>query len=93
MFVLKLSMQVIVEIDVSGKGPVQKTRVLRRVFGFTDKSNNGKYEYERPGLVSVIPGARRIKSGLLIEKRYEARVVQALKRLRVRYSIIDLEKT
>jgi hypothetical protein len=85
-------MKILVEIDVSSKKRVAKTRALRSVFGFTDRSNNGKYSYERHGLVSKIPGALRIKSALLIERRYEKRVLQQLKELGVDYKVIRLDK-
>ena len=88
-----ITMKILVEIDVSNKKQVAKTRALRSVFGFTDRSNNGKYSYERPGLISKIPGALRIKSALLIEKRYETQVLQALKKLGVEYKVINLDKT
>ncbi|MFH1106259.1 MAG: hypothetical protein V1787_00010 [Candidatus Micrarchaeota archaeon] len=64
--------------DLNDKSHAEQSRILRELFGFTDKSNNGRYEYERPGLLSKIRFERKTKTALVIEKKNGRQVVQAL---------------
>ena len=38
--------------DLKNKGNVEKTHIVRGLFGYTDKSNHGDYTYDRDGLLS-----------------------------------------
>ena len=40
------------EYDLSRFKEKQKTYLIRDLFGYTDYSNHGKYQYERPGKLS-----------------------------------------
>ncbi len=86
-------MKTIITYDLMGKSPVQKTRAIRALFGYEDKSNFGKYNYARKGLISDIPTAHHIKSAILVEKVYARQVVLALKKLKVKSNILDLYKS
>lgn len=83
-------MKIIIEYDLTGKTPVQKSRILRALFGFNDKSNFGKYEYHRPGIISKIPDARQIKGAILVEEKNKTEVVQELKKLKIKPKVLDL---
>ena len=83
-------MKTVIAYDLTGKSPVQKTRVIRALFGYEDKSNFGKYRYARDGLISKIPNARQIKGAILVENRYVTEVVRILKKLKVKSSVLDL---
>jgi hypothetical protein len=83
-------MKTIIAYDLTGKSPVQKTRVIRALFGYEDKSNFGKYKYTRDGLISKIPNAYQIKGAILVENKYVPNVVRMLKKLKVKSSVLDL---
>jgi hypothetical protein len=83
-------MKMLVTYDLAGKSPVQKTRVIRALFGYEDKSNFGKYKYARDGLISKIPTAHQIKSAILVESAYVPEIVQTLKKLKVKSSVLKL---
>jgi hypothetical protein len=85
-------MKAVISYDLTGKSPVQKTRIIRTLFGYEDKSNFGKYKYARKGLISEIPNAHQIKGAILVEKRYVPQVVRALKKLKAKPSILDLSE-
>lgn len=83
-------MKAVVAYDLTGKSPVQKTRVIRALFGYEDKSNFGKYKYAREGLISKIPNARQIKGAILVDNMYVPEVIRALKKLKIRSNVLNL---
>lgn len=83
-------MKTVIVYDLTGKSPVQKTRVIRALFGYQDKSNFGKYKYTREGLISKIPNAYQIKGAILVENEYVPNVVRMLKKLKVKSNVLDL---
>jgi len=85
-----LAMYAIVTYDLGKKSSIQKTRIVRVLFGFEDKSNFGKYAYVRPGFLDKIPGARHIKSGILVEKKQVNSVIRELRRLKIRPEVTYL---
>lgn len=80
-------MKSIVLYDLNEKSHAEQSRIIRTLFGFTDKSNNGKYSYERPGLLSKIPFERKTKTVLIVEKKYEKQVIDQFKKVGVKPTI------
>ena len=86
-------MRTIIAYDLTGKSPVQKTHIIRALFGYEDKSNFGKYKYAREGLLSKIPTARQIKSAILVEKEYAPEIVRVLKKFKIKSNALDLSES
>ena len=86
-------MKTVIAYDLTDKSPVQKTRIIRTLFGYQDKSNFGKYKYHRGGFISKIPNARQIKGAILVEDTYVHEVVRMLKKLKVKSSVLDLSES
>ncbi len=83
-------MKAIITYNLADKSPVQKTSIIRALFGYEDKSNFGKYKYVREGLISKIPNALQIKSAIMVEKAYVPEVVKVLKKLKIKPSVLDM---
>lgn len=83
-------MKKIVSYDLTGKSSVQKTRIIRALFGYEDKSNFGKYKYTREGLISRIPNTHHIKCAILVGSEHVPEVILALKKLKVKPSVLDI---
>ena len=83
MFIIIL-MESIILYDLNDKTHAEQTRIIRALFGYKDKSNNGKYQYQRPGLLSKVPHVLKTKTALTVEKKYEAQVIRALKKVGVK---------
>lgn len=83
-------MKAIITYNLTDKSPVQKTRIIRALFGYEDKSNFGKYKYVREGLISKIPNTLQIKSAIMVEKVYVPEVVRVLKKLKIKPRILDM---
>jgi hypothetical protein len=83
-------MKVIISYDLTSKSPVQKTRIIRALFGYEDRSNFGKYKYVREGLISKIPTALPVKSAIAVEKVHTQEVIRILKKLKVKPRVLDM---
>jgi hypothetical protein len=48
--------------------PRDKTRFFRQLYGYVDRSQFGRYRYEREGFLSNIPHVRMIRAVLIIRE-------------------------
>lgn len=88
MFII-ICMESIILYDLNDKKHAEQTRIIRMLFGFKDKSNNGRYQYQRSGLLSEIPYVRKTKTVLIVERKYEVQVIQALKKVGVKTIVLN----
>ena len=66
--------------DLKNKKATEKADITRKLFGFSDKSNNGRYEYKRNGLLKDIKHEKWNKSAILIDSKDEQKVLEILKK-------------
>ena len=71
------------------------TAFHRRLYGYTDYSNHGKYQYERKGLLSEIPHLNPSRSVIIIPKHKTGDVLTYLEEYGAKVFAIDvvLDKT
>lgn len=63
---IKTQTGALIAFGVAGcKNHAKINRFCREFYGYTDKSNKGKYSYERPGFISKYPHIK-IHRGLII---------------------------
>lgn len=55
-------------------------KFCREFYGYMDKSNYGKYQYRRKGLLDRIPHIKLIRGAIIIQKGNCNKVTQFLKR-------------
>ncbi len=55
----------------------EKTYLIRKVFGYKDFSNNGRYKYERPGILTPHILQKWGKSVIII-KRHSEKIVDTI---------------
>ena len=55
-------------------GHVKVNQFCRRFYGYTDRSNLGRYNYERPGFIDGIPHVKVIR-GVVLVKTEDAKKV------------------
>jgi hypothetical protein len=48
--------------------PRDKTRLFQRLYGYVDRSQFGRYRYERGGLLSAIPHVRLIRAAFILRE-------------------------
>ena len=88
MFIITL-MESMILYDLNDKTHAEQTHIIRLLFGFKDKSNNGGYQYQRLGLLSNIPHVKKTKTALIVERKYAAQVIQTLKKAGVKTTMIN----
>lgn len=74
-----------------GKANYQIRGKFKREFsGYKDKSNMGQYTYERKGVLSGIPHSKPIRSVVIVEKIYENKIVQFLRKYKAKIKTYDV---
>lgn len=77
----------IVIYDLKGKTQVQKVQILRKLYGYRDKSNYN-YKYERGGELQEIRFFREKKSILRLENERDlAKVVEIFEKLNMNFEV------
>ncbi len=59
--------------------PKDKVRLFRQLHGYLDRSNFGRYVYERPGFMSEIPHVHLIRAAMIVRAEDKARVIRFLR--------------
>ena len=57
-----------------------KARLDRELYGWTDRSNNARYTYERDGLLTRVPHLRPVRSVLVVASGHAGEVIGLLER-------------
>jgi hypothetical protein len=78
--------------DLKNKNNVEKTHIVRTLFGYKDKSNMGKYAYVRKGLLSKFKYEKWDKTAILVDTKDEVQVEKILKNFGIDILIMKLPK-
>ena len=76
--------------DLKNKNNVEKTHIIRSLFGYVDRSNKGSYTYNRKGLLSKFKYEKWDKSAILVRKKDEDDVKKILKKFGLNVLIMNL---
>ena len=76
--------------DLKNKSNVEKTHIIRSLFGYVDRSNKGSYTYNRKGLLSKFKYEKWDKSAILVRKKDEDDVKKILKKFGLNVLIMRL---
>ena len=68
---------------------VQRMKFQRELYGFKDISNNSKYIYRRPGLMTSIKHTKIYYTGILVSEQHLDKVVGLLKKHKLKIHVID----
>jgi len=63
----------------AGTSPAEKRKFFRALYGWRDKSQFGKYEYEREGLLSNIPHIHLTRAVLIVSQENSKKIRNFLK--------------
>ncbi|MBS3176042.1 hypothetical protein J4457_02285 [Candidatus Woesearchaeota archaeon] len=75
---------------IKQKGHKARSKLKRELFGYTDKSNNGKYEYERKGLLQKIPNLKPIRSVIITKIEDSNKLIKILKNYGAKTHVFDI---
>ncbi|MBI3588608.1 hypothetical protein HY095_05415 [Candidatus Micrarchaeota archaeon] len=75
----------IVCYTLGGIEPRKRLKFNHELYGFTDRSNNGKYEYKRKGILSGVRYEKPLDSVLVLPSANTRDIVKHLKKYRAKY--------
>lgn len=84
-----MNKQIIITYSLSGKK--NALDLTRKIYGYTDASNYGKYKYQRNGLLTGIPYEKLARGCLLVDPKHENQVAQALTSLGLKIKILTID--
>ncbi|KXB01787.1 hypothetical protein AKJ43_03100 [candidate division MSBL1 archaeon SCGC-AAA261D19] len=71
----------------------KSVQISRALNGYKDRSNYGKYSYERKGLLEKIPHRKFAKNVLLLREEDHKQLIQILEKYEAEYYAGFIEKT
>lgn len=83
----------LIAFDISDLENKIAVRFCRELYGYTDKSNFGKYKYKRSGLLNEIPYVKLIRGVIIVRKRDANKVIKLLKKFDAEYHVRIVELT
>ena len=77
-------------IKYSLKGRKNALELTRKIYGYTDSSNNGQYKYQRKGILSNIHYEKIANGVFWVDPKYEEQVIKELLKLKLKIEIFNL---
>ena len=78
-------------IKYSLKGRKNALELTRKIYGYTDSSNNGQYKYQRKGILSNVKYKKVANAVFWVNPKDEETVVKELLKLGLKVEIFDLK--
>lgn len=67
-----------------------RSSLKRELLGYTDKSNNGQYQYEREGLLKGIPHIKPAKGVIIVKDKDCNKVKKLLKKYGAKLKLFEI---
>ncbi len=77
-------------ISYSLSGRKNALEITRKIYGFTDSSNHGKYTYERKGILSEISYEKIARTVIWVDPKDADFVIENLQKLGLKLKVVDL---
>ena len=77
-------------IKYSLKGRKNALELTRKIYGYTDSSNNGKYKYNRKGILSDIQYEKIANGVFWVDPKYEEYAIKELLKLKLKVELFHL---
>lgn len=81
----------LISYDLSKVNQVGKVIVKRRLFGYTEYSNNAQYTYKRKGVLSEIPHIKLARAVLIVKIKDALAVEKVIKSVKGKYQTFPIE--
>jgi len=76
--------------NMSGMGQRERMAIRRKLFGYTDKSNRGRYNYKREGLLSKVEHEMPARCCIVVGERDSRKLEAFFRENSVRYQKFTL---
>jgi hypothetical protein len=77
-------------ITYSLSGRKNALDITRKIYGYKDSSNHGKYSYERKGILSDIKYEKIARTAIWIEPKDKEIVIEGFVKLGLKIKVIDI---
>ena len=77
-------------ITYSLSGKKNALEITRKIYGYTECSNNNKYQYERKGILSNMEYEKLARSCFWINPKDKDKVIKELVKLKLKIKVIDI---
>lgn len=83
-------MEPMVIISYSLAGRKNALELTRKIYGYTEFSNNSRYKYKRKGILSDINYEKLSRGSILINKADEKKVIEGFVKLKLRIKVLTI---
>jgi len=77
-------------ITYSLSGRKNALELTRKIYGFTDLSNHGRYKYQRKGILTNIPHEKISRATFWVDPKYKIRIIKEFKKIGLKIKTIDI---
>ena len=84
-------MDTMVIVSYSLAGRKNALELTRKIYGYTEYSNNSKYKYPRKGILSSIKYEKLSRGTILISTADEEKVVQEFVKLKLKIKVLKIK--
>ena len=77
-------------ISYSLAGRKNALELTRKIYGYTEFSNNSKYKYQREGILSNVKYEKLSRGSILISKSDEKKVVSGFVKLKLKIKVLTI---
>ncbi|MCD6371557.1 MAG: hypothetical protein J7L39_02455 [Candidatus Aenigmarchaeota archaeon] len=81
----------LVTYSTENLNPTQRSILSKRVNGYLDKSNNGRYKYKREGILSKIPHIKVTHKTFIVRKKDFNLVSKEIRKYGAKIKVWDIE--
>lgn len=66
-------------------------KITRKIYGYTEYSNNSKYKYDRDGILSKTKYEKLSRACIMLDKKDAVKVIKEFKKLKIKLKILNVE--
>lgn len=66
-------------------------KITRKIYGYTECSNNNKYKYKRKGILSDIKYEKLSRACIILNKKDAVKPIKEFKKLKLKIIILNVE--
>ena len=83
-------MEPMIIISYSLAGRKNALDITRKIYGYTEFSNNSRYKYPREGILSNVKYEKLSRGSILISKADEKKVVSSFVKLKLKIKVLTI---
>jgi hypothetical protein len=70
--------------------PIHRTNLHRKLYGYTDNSNHGKYKYHRKGFLEGVKHKKVLDCVIIVSNENSIDLVKILRKYNAKISVFDV---